>query len=69
LHLAAKVSSRLRFALEFSTCFTPSSEKIRQKGGILTTQDALKLAIEQDRDKIIDEAIVFRYKRTILGWE
>ena len=35
---------------------------IRQKGGILTTQDALKLAIDQDRDKIIDEAIVFRYK-------
>jgi hypothetical protein len=35
---------------------------IRQKGAIFTTQDALKLAIEQDRDKILDEAIVFRYK-------
>jgi hypothetical protein len=37
--------------------YTRARQKIRQRGGMLTTQDALKLVLEQDREAIRNEAI------------
>jgi hypothetical protein len=54
--LDAKIDQQIRTEI-FDRVYTRTRERIKEKGGLITHDDAMKLVLKEDKQKILDDML------------